>query len=488
MTAEPHVATKEARTLVPRLHRSRVHGGALVLSLAAAAITLGAGYMTGHGSTFPAAVTFAGAFLLVLIVVPASTLPSITVVVLLLFPIEDLPVSSLAQHLPVALVPLMVWMFRARHAAGGLQSVACAALLLWVLLSFAFAPIDTRAGAIWGLWFIGAPCLIGLTGARATDFRGLQTFVLLSACLGVYAVLETFVLHSNPLMDSLYHDASTPLLQVWSSYRATTVLGHPLVNATVFAVAGVLSFDRYMRGRARRAGIQTVCICLGELATKSRGPAIALGVGLLAVLIFRFWDVAWIRRFVAGAAVLAVAAAAVAILIARSDSAEGIRSANDRASVLANTEQAIAGHLLLGVGPGESEAYRVAAQLRGVSVDLYPNKPQQSPTDLEDAYAEMAVSIGIPGLALFCLVLLLTMGRGMMRQETRGFAAAVGTFAVCIFGFNALEGHPKLLVLLGLLMVFIATGSGEDAKKSRLQAARRRFTARDARRRPAVDY
>ncbi len=73
-----------------------------------------------------------------------------------------------------------------------------------------------------------------------------STWTGLAAVLGVYASLEAWVLRDNPLLGWAYRSAPAPdgFDQIWSVYRATTTMGHPLVNATFFAVALPLAVDR----------------------------------------------------------------------------------------------------------------------------------------------------------------------------------------------------------------------------------------------------
>jgi hypothetical protein len=446
--------------------RGRTSLPVALLTLAVGALALAAAYAGARGHLVVTAGVAAVPFLVGLLVVPTRSLPAIAILVLVLVPIGEAP-SAAAEHLPLATIPLFVWMLRVRRRPIVVIAIPALALLVWVVLSFMFAPIATRAGLLWTIGFAVSPCLLCLTGARLEDQRPLALLVAVMSVLGVYAGIEAFVVHGNPLMDPLYRSATSPVRQVWGTYRATTILGHPLVNATFFAVAGVLAFDRYLAGQSRYAGLQTCLLVLGEVATKSRAAMVALAAGMLMLMVLRLVQGASRRRLAVAAAGLAVSlVVGAAVFIARNSTVEAQRSTNDRTAVVANAEQAIAGHVLLGVGPGESEAYRVAARLRGVasSANYLLDHPSQPPPDLEDAFAEMAVSIGVPGLALFVLLLLAAAGVAFTHPETQAVGLAIGVFAVCIAGYNALEGHQQLLVLLGLLLAAVATRARDSVR------------------------
>jgi hypothetical protein len=426
-----------------------------VVTAGMAVLALGSGYEAARGHRLEVEAVVAVACLTAVLIMPARRLALITLL-LIFVPLDEAPKLTLI-HLPLAALPLLAWVVQARHRPIPSVAILSLGLLCWVALSLAFATLTTRAGVLWTFCFIVSPCVVGISGAQLDDDRARRLFLDVMSVLGVYAAIETFVLHSNPLMDPVWHAAAVPLLQKWGTYRATTILGHPLLNATFFAVAAVLGLDRFLRKDGRRLhGMQTVAVVIGEIATKSRGPEIAMGIGMVALLALRASrGISW--RSVAAMIGMVVAFwAGAVVFLARNDTAIGKLSTDNRSGTVANARQAIAGHTLFGVGPGESEAYRQATKLRGVptSPPQYFHKPPPAPTVIESAYGEMAVSIGIPGALLFVLVLAAAVASSFSDTSTEGVGIALIVFGVCIAGFNALEGHAQLLALLGFLMVW----------------------------------
>lgn len=399
-----------------------------------------------------------GATGVALFLVPARALPLISLFLLFAVPSDYLPLPGALRHAPLAAIPLAVWAVRERRSGRLSPLVAGLAggLVVWTSLAEVLAPAHTRVGMAWWVTFLVTPCLVLLASPRMDVDRFVSVLLGFATVMGLYGLFETFVLYKNPLYDPLYSSASTPLTQVWDSYRATTSLGHPLDNSTVFAVAAVVALDRsFTRSAGKRVALFQVAILLGAVAaTKSRGAGVALAAGVVVVLALR-WNASRPLRKVLVLIVVATSSIGLAAVIgARNASVEGQKSSEQRTTLIRDTQEALGGHGLFGVGPGESEQFRTD---QGLST--------AGGAGLENSYAETAVSIGIPGLLLVVALLGVLILLGLRRPESIGLGAGLLVFAVSVGGYNALESHPAGLALLALLGQAIVQVRGAGAPR-----------------------
>lgn len=413
-----------------------------------------------------------GAAGVALFLVRPSALPLISLFAFFTIPSDYLPLPGAVRHLPVAAIPLAVWAFRERRSDRLPLSVAAlaVALVVWTSVSELLAPVHSRAGLAWWVTFLITPCLVLLASPRMDVERCKSWLLGFATATGLYGVLETFVLHKNPLYDWLYASGATPLTQVWDSYRATTSLGHPLDNSTVFAVSAVVALDRsFTRAAGKRVALFQVAVLLAAVAaTKSRGAGVALAAGIVVVLALR-WNASKPLRKLLVLMVVAVSSIGLAAVIgARNASVEGQKSSAQRATLVRDTEEALQGHAVFGVGPGSSEQYRASEGLTAAGA-----------TGLENAYAETAVSLGVPGLLLLLALLSVLILMGLRRSETIGLGAGVLVFAVSVGGYNALESHSAGLALLALLGQGIVLARADNRRSRTLarSGSRRRSAA-----------
>ncbi len=318
-------------------------------------------------------------------------------------------------------------------------------------MSTVVSPLHTHKGLEW-LFTVGLALVFAVisapVGLNARSFRLL--FVNVASGLGLYALLEGFVLHRNVLFAHLFEHAPWWVSQHYNaSYRVTTLLGHPLVNGLVFATAGVLAASELVRSPNRTLWSWTrFAILVGATdATHSRGAAIALAAGVLVVLVFARTEsqAAPRRRLWLFVSLLAAGALLAYGLAARDESREGQNSAQIRETVITRASEAARLAGPFGAGPGESEAYRRTQRLPGWQVDL------------ENSYAQLAVSIGVLGLLLTVTLLLAIVVTGIRKPAVVGEAAALLTVLVDIAGFNAIEGHAEVGLVIALLAVAIVT-------------------------------
>lgn len=408
---------------------------------------------------------FVGAMALgVLFVVPVSSLPGITLVVTLLVPTDVQALPHLLVSAPLGLVPLGVWMIRAprSHAAPVLVRILALAFGGWLIVSEAFAPIHTNHGWVW-LITAWVAIVFAITstpsGLDPRRLRGL--FLGITTVLGVYAIIEGFILHRNILFGPLLEQTTWWAgIQHGVSYRATTLLGHPLVNGSVFAAAAVLAACGLVQKRhvTPWAVAQELVLVGAVLATHSRSSALALGVGIVLVLLVnpgRGGALAT-RRLVLLVGAILGAAVLMSGLQARNESSEGEASASIRVVVLTRAEETLRHLGPFGAGPGDSDAYRTLNDFPGSEIAL------------ENSYAELAVSLGVAGAVLFLVLLGAVVVIGLQSAEVLGEAAALTTILVAAAGFNAIEGYSSLLVLVGLFV--ISTLSGVERARGSLES------------------
>jgi len=439
----------------------------LVVSLAA----LGLGAAVAVAGTHHNALAYLVACLITaavipwLFVIPVRTLPAITLVVTLLVPTDIAQLPILLQGIAIGIVPLVIWTIRSPSLrASPVIRVFALLFMTWMILSEIFAPIHTNRGVA---WLVTAGVALVLTvcntpaGLKPSSFRAF--FLKIMTVLGSYGLVEGFVLHRNILFSPIFeHETWWAPLRDNASYRITTLLGHPLVNGTIFAAAAVLAASELIdrQDKPWHAYARLLILMGAVLATHSRSAAIALAVGILVVIVFGRARRMGLGNRRAILVITAIVSAGVIIvgLQARNESAGGRASAAFRVTVLKETVQAL--HVVgpLGAGPGQSDAYRAHVQLPGWE------------TSLENSYAEAAVSLGLVGLVLLFALLMGPVILGLRNQLVVGEAAALLTIMVDIAGFNTLEGHTSVLVLMGLLMIAIFTGVDANRAESRSDA------------------
>jgi hypothetical protein len=391
----------------------------------------------------------------VLFAVPVSVLPVLTLLVTLLVPAQSTLLPKAVAGAAFGVIPLGVWILRARPRLHVPFVPRVLALLFgaWLVLSEALAPLHTNRG--WQ-WFITAAVAVVFAvvrtpgGLKPPQFRTL--FLAIATLLGAYALLEAIVLHDNVLFGPLLeHTTWWASIHRGTSYRVTTLLGHPLINGTVFSAAAVLAASDVLQNRQRTTfAFARLAILVGAvLATQSRGAAIALAAGAIVLIVFTPGRKEGLgaRRLALILGSITAAAVIFAGLQGRNESTEGRSSAATRLVVITRAAQTLHGLEPFGAGPGESDAYREANQL------------PESQTALENSYAQLAVSLGPIGALLMLTLLITVVLLGIRSGHVTGEAAALLTILVGMAGYNAIEGDTPLLVLIALFVISVITGA-----------------------------
>jgi len=425
---------------------------------AALLLAVPAGALAAASPALAAAAVVAALGAAALLVLPRAWLPALALALAALVPVTWLPVPRALVTLSPAVAVLGAWCLRLAADAAPLRwrrptpgtraaGVAAAGLAAWLVASLLLTRFPGTAVA----WTAGFAVLALLPAALAPFEPGAArpvaaTWTALATVLGVYAAVEAWVLRDNPLLGWAYRSAPAPdgFDQVWSVYRATTTLGHPLVNATFFAVTLPLAVDRALRHRRPLDLAAVAAAGAGLLATGSRGALVAGAVAATVTCALAVRD-ADARRW--APAVLALVAAGVVVggasLLARTASTEGQTSLTYRIEVLGDALAVAGDHAVFGVGPGAAGVVKGEAE-RGVAAFPY-----------ENAWVEMVVATGVPG-ALLLAALCALAARRAAREGRAGVAGAIIAYAVTAATFNLLEGHRPAHVLLGALLVAAA--------------------------------
>jgi O-antigen ligase len=415
-----------------------------------------------------------------LFVVPLNWLPVAALWLVLFVPVEALPVPQLIAAAPLAAVPLLVWLVRvpAGPIPGRLVAVSAGLTLAWTVLAAALSTYHHLYAVL-----AATPLLLIAAGvlrsASLPDPRTLRSPMITAvALLALAAVAEKYVFHANPIYGPLYESAPFPLTQGWSTYRATTTIGHPLVNGTIFAAVLVLAVDDLLTRRARTLwALLRILMLLGGLAAVvSRGSVIAAAVGVALLLILRSGNRAHVPRVAAVSVVLIGGAVLISsAVLARSGTVEGQTSLNARSSLYDDTVAALRGREFFGVGPGMAEQHRVDHRLAGVYQLLGTRSASykgERRTSLENAYAEIVVGVGLPGLVFFVVMLLAAIAQGLARVPSIGSASALAAVTIALAGYNAIDAHKQLSVFILLLLILLVSEQrAPDSARGALESA-----------------
>ena len=430
------VGTRAAWTGLGALVAGTVIGAALTRSPTAAAVAF---------TVAPVA--------LLSFVLPLRFLLPATLLAVVLLPLDQVGDPTWLRHVPIAAIPLGALLLRAPivRPLPHLRALVAVALAGWLALSFVLMPAagdGVVRSAAWTVVVVTCVSLVAATPRRlpGRDASELAAIAIVTA-LAVLAVVEARVLHANPLFGELYTSGDSPILQKWGAYRATTSLGHPLVNGVVFASGLTLAAGRALSDERLRVplGVAAACMALGVLATQSRTALAAAAFGLALLLFSRQSGGGRVRLAKIGLAAVMVIGGVVAIqaTAARLGTTEAERSASDRLALPGLVADAMRLTGSTGAGPAQG-------------ADLVTREDLQSATKsqrLESGLAEWLVGTGWVGAALFYGLIALVVLAALRSPPHAAAGAALAAFAVATSGFNAFEPHAKLLVFLGFLVV-----------------------------------
>jgi hypothetical protein len=435
-----------------------VRAGAAI-GIAAAAIAIG-----GATSLQPhLAVAGAAAAMLVAgaLIVPLAWLPGSALVLFLALPTAYLPLPLLlSRFFTPSVIVFAVWAIRVLVTRRNAQPTAfgkwwgrvALGLTCWLLLG-SLTSLSTQRSIAWVIVF-GFTVLAAGAAAIASGDETRQSFErawLWSALVfGALGCMEG-VTHWNPLA-SHYEIDGIVITQHWSVYRIETTLGHPLMNALVFATlaagAGMIALTR-----PRPLSVAAALCSAGAVTfTASRAGALALvlgiGVGVVCVFFSRTTRPAWRIAAVLGLVLAAVGVWSSPVLRHREASKEGQVSSADRYGLTDAAWRIVQHDSYAGSGPGTSQRR------------LEQDEPKT--LVLENSPLQLLVSTGVPG-ALALATLLAGATRTAIRRRRWEGAAALVAAVVVSSGFNGWDQVPVTLVMLGAAIVLALTGDAKHA-------------------------
>lgn len=340
--------------------------------------------------------------------------------------------------------PTLVW-------AGLLAIVAVAAASgLDPLYAWIGTPERHFGALTWVLSLAGfvAGQLLGRRGAQFV----VSATVLSVGVVGLWAVAES--LGWEPI--SITGGGKRPVASLGSS----AYLGAAMV--LLVPVAAGVALDRARAARHRQAA--ALCAALGGVAlvvSGARAAWVGALVAVVAVVIARRPGLRAMRSWAVAGAIAVVVVALVAGVAGRvpdafSEERGGIAGRVDEWRV---ASAVVVAHPLTGVGP---EGYRIAF---GTHVDdAYEIEHGRDPVPdrAHSAVLDVASTVGIPGLALY-LVLLGAVGRFVVRALRKGppwlaglAAGLVGYVCQSAFLFPLAELDPLAWMLAGLVVAAVA--------------------------------
>ncbi|MHC2185616.1 O-antigen ligase [Rathayibacter agropyri] len=318
--------------------------------------------------------------------------------------------------------------------------LAFAAFLVWAAVATVRGSFAS-AGISWMFSVaicVGLPMLVFDAQREAVLLR--RTWVVLSGLLALYACLE-LVAQSSPLIGAVYGALGVEQDQHWSLYRAEITFGHPLLAGTFLTVGAALAFGAWLQGSRRSDLLLGILASAGVVATVSRGPmaavAVAVVVALVAVSVMNP-DRSLLRP---GSILVAGLIAGVGVLnfepvTARNNNLDASISAGARD--LAVTVAIKAAQLSNWLGSG--------AATSGISGRNF------SDVVIENSFLQLLISVGIPGLLFFVILIVALFGSSLSRRDVAPAAGLLG-FLICLAGYNAIDAVRPSHLLLGFLVI-----------------------------------
>ena len=398
--------------------------------------------------------------LLLVLRLPVHWLPSLALALYALVPTKWVLPEVFATLSPSALV-LVVWAVRVldRHRVAKAVHVRRSGLVMqlavvagvWLLLS-AVTSSERGASVGWVLSFglvVLLPAALGWLDPRAGHLV-IRVLAALGGALGTFACIETWVLQANPLLAGVYATGRSgdAFTQIWGVYRATTTLGHPLLNGAFFAVALPVAAGLFLASRQRRWLFASVATAGGLAATSARGAAVAAVAGAAVTMLLHLRARGTAARPLAASLLALVALALVALVpfTQRATDDEGASSAAYRLRILEPGLRLAAEDPVTGLGAGS------AAYIKGKDPSLLEGLSREASIpslSFENSWLELLIGAGVPGLLLVVALLLVLAGTAGRRLP--GPAGGIVAWMVVAASFNLLDGHRPAHMLLGAL-------------------------------------
>ncbi|MDJ0467285.1 O-antigen ligase family protein [Rhodococcoides fascians] len=383
-----------------------------------------------------------------LFAVPRHILPALALTAFAVLPIGYLSQVPFAvgRYVTPSVVILVVWVFRSVGRKSGPQRMPVWTLLsvlslTWFIYS-ALTSIDPLKSAMWLASFAVLVVFVGRLGFAAESETApvlVRTWLWLGVGLGLLGLVEG--ISGSSLLSSVLVAADGGFEDRWSVHRITTLLGHPLMNGTFFAVTATLAAFVAFQTRSRLAITSALLSSASVAFTVSRSATLALVVGVAAgiILLLANREQSFGKKVIVSTLVVigAVALLSSPLLTERSDSAEGAASSQYRATVVDTA-----------LGLAEEDNYMGS----GVGTSNIRSVDAGSQFTIENSYLGLLTSAGIPGV-LFVSALLLTAIYTAVRRSRVPVAAALVAYGVVAAGWPMWENVPGAFVIESALLL-----------------------------------
>lgn len=395
---------------------------------------------------------------LLLFALPLSWLPSLALALFAMLPTGYLLVleESTRLYLSPSTAVMCIWSVRCLCGPPGRRVrhrmiAALAAAFVGLSALSILGSFSVNQSVAWTAnvaVLVAAPIVLAHRAPLRTGANLRRTLEALGVALGALAIVEKVA--GVHVLGDLIPYGDLDITVTWLTDRATTLLGHPLMNATFFAVVTSTVIMRLLAEPRLSTAFIALVPGAGLLLSVSRA-GVAAAVGAMVVgFLFEMTQ----RRVSLGARVMGLGAIAVtsAVLalspLLAERGREGTVSTEVRYKVVDLALRIVESDRYQGSGAGTSNGRAVAAG---------------SPFPIENSYLCILISLGIAG-TLITLALLVASIVAAFRAGA--IAAATGMVCFCIVcgAWPVWDNRPVVWTLFGalVLMAFAQPDTGMD--------------------------
>ncbi|MGC4175659.1 hypothetical protein [Demequina sp.] len=396
----------------------------------------------------------------------------------LVVPISYLGVPPVVLVLsPGLLLPLLslIYVSRTRNVWTSPTYVLGAGVLIaYVLVVGVISDYMSASRAV--AWAVAFALAFFVVPGLVSNPQGLRAALIGMGVVGglwsLFAIFEG--IRESSFLAPFFSQSPEGLTQKWSAYRVLTTIGHPLLNATFFAVVAAIGVSAFVKWGSKASLLLAVVATGAVLATLSRSGVIGVAAGVIvASLLGLFRNSHGSRRragFLVASAIAGLVLFGGVVAAGGRDVVESAGSAQLRLEHLRLLGSLLAATGGFGSGIGASDV--VLKLVGGVYADF----------PLENSVLQLFTGLGFFGTLLFVLVIAAFLVRASLRGAIVGpsmFAAYVATAA----GFNLFEAFPVALVLP--MVALVITGMEANVYTSGSSPARELFS-RESRQRSSA--
>ena len=383
--------------------------------------------------------------------IPVHMIPAVIVAVLSLVPTRLFPNAGPFTALPPLALVMAIWVLRrvvlnqgAGRATrlppltriGPRLAVYVFAVLLvgWLLVStFRAGFTDTTVG--WTMAFVVSAILPLLVFDAREEVALLRTVLVIGGAIAGANIIVELALGMSPLYGWLGARGA----EGFSVYRAQGPFSHPLFAAAYLTVPAMVGIGSWLTTGRRWMLVCGALAAAGVLGTVSRGSIVALGVAAGVAVVVAPFFLGWrhIGRwlaFLVFCGLGGILALNFGPLVERADSIESQLSAGVRERAIVVAMNAAEYSKWFGTGPGTS----------GQTGRLFDS------IVIENSILQLLISIGLPGLILFSLLIASLIWCAWARGDL-GVGLAIIAYIVAISSFNSLDAVRNMHIVIGIL-------------------------------------